>query len=67
MFTFDRKNIFPVADVGIQNAMRSLYDLKEEGRDFRKRLAMIAESWQPYRTVVCRYLWAWKSTVTRTQ
>jgi len=61
MFTFDRKDVFPVADVGIQNAMRSLYGIKEEGKAFRQRLVTIAERWQPYRTVVCRYLWAWRS------
>ena len=61
MFVFNRKNIFPVADVGIQNTMRKLYGLEEEGRDFKKKLILIAEQWQPYRTVVTRYLWAWKS------
>lgn len=67
MFTFNRSDVFPVADVGIQNAMRSLYDINEKGRDFRQRLVTIAENWQPYRTVVCRYLWAWKAAVVRTQ
>lgn len=61
MFTFDRKDVFPVADVGIQNAMRSLYGINEEGKAFRQQLVTIAERWQPYRTVVCRYLWAWRS------
>ena len=61
MFTFNRDDVFPVADVGIQNAMRSLYRINEEGREFRQRLITIAEGWQPYRTVVCRYLWAWRA------
>lgn len=65
MFTFDRPNVFPAADVGIQNAMRSLYGIKEEGKAFRQRMIKIAERWQPYRTIVCRYLWAWRSQVTR--
>jgi len=61
MFTFDRKDVFPVADVGIQNAMRSLYRIRVEGKSLHQRMTRIAESWKPYRTVACRYLWAWKS------
>lgn len=61
MFTFNRKDIFPVADVGIQNAMRRLYGLEEEGKAFKQKLLVIAEQWQPYRTIVCKYLWGWKS------
>lgn len=60
MFTFNRKDIFPVGDVGIQNAMRRLYGLEEEGTAFKQKLQIIAEKWQPYRTVVCKYLWQWK-------
>lgn len=62
MFSFNRKNSFPVGDVGIQNAMRRLYKLDEEGQEFKKKLISIAEQWHPYRAVVCRYLWGWKST-----
>ena len=65
MFTFDRPNVFPVDDVGIQNAMRALYGMKEEGKALRQRMVVIAEQWQPYRTVVCRYLWAWRSLDSR--
>ena len=62
MFSFNRKDSFPVGDVGIQNAMRRLYNLDEEGKDFKLKLISIAEQWRPYRAVVCRYLWGWKST-----
>jgi DNA-3-methyladenine glycosylase II len=62
MFTFNRKDIFPVGDVGIQNSMRRLYGLEEEGKKFKQKLVMIAERWQPYRTVVCKYLWRWKDS-----
>lgn len=61
MFTFNRKDIFPVGDVGIQNAMRRLYGLETQGKEFKKKLISIAEKWMPYRTIVCRYLWGWKS------
>ena len=61
MFSFNRKDSFPVGDVGIQNAMRRLYKLDEEGKEFKQKLILIAEQWRPYRAVVCRYLWGWKS------
>jgi len=60
MFTFNRKNIFPVADVGIQNVMRHLYKIDKEGNDFKAKLINIADKWKPYRTIVCKYLWKWK-------
>jgi DNA-3-methyladenine glycosylase II len=62
MFTFNRKDVFPVADVGIQNAMRRLYKLDEEGKAFKQKMSLIAEQWQPYRSIVCRYLWGWKAS-----
>jgi len=61
MSTFNRKDVFPVADVGIQNAMRRLYGLEEQGKEFKLKLILLAEQWQPYRTIVCNYLWSWKS------
>lgn len=62
MFTFNRKDIFPVDDVGIQNAMRRLYTLEEEGKVFKQTLITLADNWRPYRTIVCKYLWHWKGT-----
>jgi len=61
MFTFNRKDVFPLGDVGIQNTMRKLYGLNEEGKAFKQKLLLISEQWQPYRTVVCKYLWRWKA------
>lgn len=62
MFSLNRKDVFPVDDVGIQNAMRHLYQLNEHGRAFKQKLCVLAEHWQPYRTIVCKCLWRWKST-----
>lgn len=62
MFTFNRKDVFPVGDVGIQNAMRTLYRLKEDGKEFKQKLITISEKWKPYRTIVCRSLWQWKAS-----
>jgi DNA-3-methyladenine glycosylase II len=62
MFIFNRKDVFPLADVGVQNAMRRLYGMEEEGEKFKKKLLVISEQWKPYRTIVCKYLWGWKSS-----
>jgi len=61
MFTLDRKDVFPVDDLGIQQAMRKLYKLDEEGRELKKKMMVIAENWRPYRSIACKYLWHWKS------
>lgn len=59
MFTFNRKDVFPLGDLGIQNAMRRLYNICEEGKEFKDKLLSISVQWKPYRTVVCKYLWDW--------
>lgn len=63
MFTLGRPNVLPVDDLGIQQAMIRLYQLSETGKDLKKKMFEIAEPWQPWRTVACRYLWRWKDTV----
>ena len=62
MFTLDRKDVFPVDDLGIQNAMIALYDLKEEKKALKSRLIEISDQWRPYRTLACEYLWEWKDS-----
>lgn len=61
MSTFNRKDVMPVGDVGIQNAMRRLYGIEEKGKAFKEKLLLISDHWQPYRTIVCKYLWGWKA------
>jgi DNA-3-methyladenine glycosylase II len=55
MFQLQRWDILPVADVGLQLAMRDLYQLAA----LPKKLKMleIAAPWVPYRTIACWYLW----------
>ncbi len=60
MFTLDRQDVFPVDDLGIQNAIKGLYSLEETGKDLKKKMVEVAVPWQPYRTHACRYLWRWK-------
>ena len=62
MFTLDRPDVFPVGDLGIQQAMIVLYDVKADKKTLKPKLVEIAEQWRPYRTLACRYLWDWKDS-----
>ena len=59
MFTLRRPDIFPVDDLGIQNAMVKRYRLRSKGRRLKERMLEISKSWSPYRTLASRYLWVW--------
>ncbi len=60
MFTLKRPDIFPMDDLGVQNSMIKLYGLTETGKALKKRMIEIAETWRPYRSWACVYLWRWK-------
>lgn len=62
MFSLNRNDVFSVDDLGIQNAMRRLYRIDKDGKELRLKMQTIAERWRPYRTVVCKYLWRWRSS-----
>jgi DNA-3-methyladenine glycosylase II len=55
MFQLQRWDILPVGDVGIQLAMRDLYQLAASPQPTQMR--EIATPWAPYRTIACWYLW----------
>lgn len=61
MMSLGRLDVFPVDDLGIQQAMRKLYEIEEpDKKKFKAQLQEIAQNWQPYRSIACRYLWKWK-------
>jgi DNA-3-methyladenine glycosylase II len=58
MFALERPDVFPVDDLGIQNAMKRHYGLADlTGKALRLQMQQIAESWRPYRTIASKYLW----------
>ena len=57
MFALDQPDVFSEGDLGVQNAMRKHYGLEETGRALLRRMTEIAETWRPYRSVACKYLW----------
>jgi len=61
MFALGREDVFAVDDLGIQIAIKNLYQLKiNETKKLKKKMLVISQSWSPYRTYACMYLWRWK-------
>jgi len=57
MFPMDRPNVFPVNDLGIQNAMKRLYGLDLDKKELLLRMNEISSQWDPYKTLASKYLW----------
>ena len=61
MFALCREDIFSPLDLGLQQAVIGLYDLKHrKKRIMNAKILKISEQWAPYRTYACLYLWRWK-------
>lgn len=61
LFTLGREDVFAVDDLGIRNAMISLYRIrKKDPKSVRNALMRISESWRPYRSYACLHLWRWR-------
>jgi len=55
MFNLGRPDVMPADDLGVQNAVKRHYRMRQ--RPNRKRLLKHAERWRPYRTAAAWYLW----------
>jgi len=61
MFALGREDLFAIDDLGLQQAVIGLYDLKHRKKKIMNaRILKISEQWSPYRTYACLYLWRWK-------
>ena len=65
MFNLGVENIFPVDDLGIQLAVKNLYELNSSGKSLRREMLDIAENWSPYKTYVSMSLWKWKDKINK--
>lgn len=64
MFNLNRLDIFPKDDLGIQNGMIDLYKIKSANKkDLYNQMEKIAETWRPYRSLACMYIWRHKDAV----
>jgi DNA-3-methyladenine glycosylase II len=61
MFDMGRPDVLPLDDLGIQTAMKDLFNLRGKGRKLHNRMVECAEPWRPYRSYACMLLWRWKS------
>lgn len=63
MFSLGHENVFAVDDLGIQQAMIRLYNIKyETKKELHLKMLKKAEKWTPYKTYACLHLWKWKDT-----
>jgi DNA-3-methyladenine glycosylase II len=56
MFRLHRPDVLPLGDLGIVKAVQRAYKLRLAPTPVR--LTRLGESWRPYRSVACWYLWA---------
>lgn len=55
IFHLHRPDVLPVNDLGIRSAIAKLYNL--DTLPDPKTIEKLAQKWQPYRSLACRYLW----------
>lgn len=55
MFGLGRPNLFPVADIGLQNALKKLYKL--DAKPTLEEMQQYSEGWEPYLSYASLYLW----------
>jgi len=62
IFTLNRPDVFPVDDLGIQQAMMMKFGIRKKGKELKSEMIAISERWAPYRSLATRHLWKWKDT-----
>ena len=61
MFAMGREDVFPDDDLGIQQSLVRLYNIKSDSKkDLKRKMQRISAKWSPYRTYACLHLWKWK-------
>lgn len=60
IFTLNRPDVFPLDDLGIQQAMAKLFKIKKTGKELKKEMLKRSMAWSPYRSLATRHLWNWK-------
>ena len=61
LFSLGQEDVFAVDDLGIQQAMTRLYQIKyETKKGLHSKMITISNKWTPYRSYACLHLWQWK-------
>lgn len=56
IFTLGHEDIYSHGDLGLKNAMKKLYALKDT-KNITKKIQTITQKWSPYRSYGCLALW----------
>lgn len=58
MFALGREDVFSAGDLGLQKAMINLYEIEYTNqKELIEKMVTISNTWSPYRSYACRYLW----------
>ena len=55
LFGLGRPNLFPMADIGIQNAIKKLFGMEQ--KPTREEMERLSAAWDPYLSYASLYLW----------
>lgn len=55
MFRLGRPDVLPLQDLGIQQGMKKLYNMRDVPT--ADKMVKVAKKWRPYRSIACWYLW----------
>lgn len=55
LFGLGRENLFPLADIGLQNSLKQLWDLEQ--KPSKEEISTHLEAWSPYLSYAALYLW----------
>jgi len=55
LFGLGRPNLFPMADIGLQNALKQLYDLEQ--KPTIEQMEKYKQPWEPFQSYASLYLW----------
>ncbi len=55
LFALGRPNLFPIADIGIQNALKKLFNLP--AKPSKEEMEKWSKEWEPYLSYASLYLW----------
>ena len=55
LFSLGRPDVWPAADLAVQEALKRLKRLRK--RPSTERMRKLGEAWRPYRSAAARFLW----------
>ena len=57
IFTLNRLNVLPTADLGLRKAVKNVYNLRSLPDEKKLRRISAGNGWQPYNSIASWYLW----------